>query len=85
MQYILPPFFYSKAFAAPFFYFWAFPFLVWTTVWKGIALWQSAKNSQKNWFITLLLINTIGILEIIYLCCFQKIKKPVSGRKPQSK
>lgn len=52
--------------------------LIWTLIWKGIALWHSAKNSQKNWFIaifvTLPFINTLGILEIIYLFKFAKKK-----------
>lgn len=34
---------------------------------KGFALWYSVKRDQKWWFIALLIINTVGILEIIYL------------------
>lgn len=45
--------------------------LIWTLIWKGIALWKSARNNQKAWFIVLLIINTIGILEIIYIYFFQ--------------
>ena len=41
--------------------------IVWTLVWKGLALWRSAELRQKYWFIAILLINTLGILEIIYL------------------
>lgn len=41
--------------------------LAWSLVWKGLALWRSARLGQKNWFIALLLLNTVGILEIIYL------------------
>ncbi len=41
--------------------------IAWTLVWKGFALWRSAKLRQRCWFITILLINTLGILEIIYL------------------
>ena len=49
---------------------------IWSLIWKGIALWRSAKNNQRNWFIALLLINSFGILEIIYLFYFNKPKKP---------
>jgi len=42
-------------------------FLIWSIVWKGLALWKSARLSQRGWFIALLLINSVGILEIIYL------------------
>ena len=41
--------------------------IIWTLVWKGLALWRSAELRQKYWFIAVLLINTLGILEIIYL------------------
>jgi len=48
---------------------------VWTLFWKGLALWQAAKNDQRNWFIAILIINTLGILEIIYLQWFAKKKR----------
>ena len=34
---------------------------------KGYALWHAARRSEKWWFIALLLINTVGILELVYL------------------
>lgn len=40
---------------------------LWSLVWKGLALWRAAQLKQKGWFIALLIINTAGILEIIYL------------------
>lgn len=45
---------------------------LWSIIWKGIALWYTARNNQLAWFIALLVINTAGILEIIYLRFFQK-------------
>lgn len=44
---------------------------VWTVVVKGFALWHAARNSQKEWFIVLLVVNTLGILEIVYLVWFR--------------
>lgn len=41
--------------------------MAWSLFWKGLALWRSARLGQKNWFIALLVINTVGILEIVYL------------------
>ena len=38
-----------------------------TIILKGFALWHAARAGQKYWFIALLVINTFGILEIIYL------------------
>lgn len=59
--------------------------IIWSVIWKGIALWHAARNNQKGWYIALLIINTIGILEIVYLSFFKKkkeVKKPiVKGRK----
>ncbi len=42
---------------------------------KGYALWASAKSHQKGWFIALLMVNSIGILPLIYLSFFQKKEK----------
>jgi len=41
--------------------------LVWSFFWKGWALWQTAKNEEKVWFAVFLVVNTAGILEIVYL------------------
>jgi len=46
--------------------------VVWTMVWKGLALWGSAKNGHKIWFIALLILNTAGLLEIVYYFFFRK-------------
>jgi methionyl-tRNA synthetase len=37
-------------------------------------LWKSARNTDKVWFIVLLLVNTVGILEILYIYFFSKKK-----------
>ena len=41
--------------------------LVWSLAWKGFALWKSAERSQKYWFIALLVINSLGLLDIFYI------------------
>jgi len=51
-----------------------FLILAWTLPWKGIALWKAARNSHKGWFIALLVVNTLAILEIIYIFYFAKKK-----------
>lgn len=45
---------------------------IWCLIWKGAALWKSAYNDDKIWFIVLLIINTFGILEILYIFVFSK-------------
>ncbi len=49
--------------------------LLWSLFWKGWALWRAAQNKQKAWFIAILVINLLGILEIVYLLFFQKEEK----------
>jgi len=39
---------------------------------KIVGLWKSAQNNQKGWFGALLLLNTLGVLELIYLFYFAK-------------
>ncbi len=41
--------------------------VIWSLLWKGLALWRSAKRGDMWWFIAFLFINTLGILEIVYL------------------
>ncbi len=45
---------------------------VWSLVWKGIALWRCGRNNQLTWFVVLLILNTAGILPIIYILFFQR-------------
>ena len=49
-------------------------FVLWSVLWKGLALWHSARRKEPVWFIVLLLVNTLGILEIIYLFFVAKLK-----------
>jgi methionyl-tRNA synthetase len=64
--------------------------LIWSAVWKAMALWKSARNKQVAWFVVLCIFNTIGLLEILYLAFWQKnkntaiavdVKKPVKVEK----
>lgn len=59
---------------------WLFFLLIaWSLFWKGMALWKAARQGHKNWFIALLILSTVGILEIIYLAVFTK--KEESAKK----
>jgi preprotein translocase subunit SecY len=48
--------------------------IVWSLVWKGLALWKAAREGSRNWFTVLLIVQTLGILEILYLFVFSKPK-----------
>jgi len=53
--------------------------IVWTVAWKGVALWRAARRNEKWWFIALLVLNTLAILEMIYIFFFSK-----RGSKPEN-
>jgi len=57
------------------------PILAWTLPWKGVALWKSARNEHKWWFIALLVLNTMAILEIIYIFFFSKKKEAIEKKE----
>ena len=42
---------------------------------RGLALYKSAQKEQKFWFIALLIVNSVGILPLIYLLLEKKHKK----------
>jgi len=44
----------------------------WSILWKGFALWRAVKNDQKFWYVGLLVVNLLGIPEMIYLVWFAK-------------
>lgn len=54
---------------------WVWPLLIWAIVWKGFALWRAAKNDSVGWFVALMILNTLGILEILYIYVFSKLGK----------
>ncbi|MFH1310885.1 MAG: DUF5652 family protein [Nanoarchaeota archaeon] len=60
---------------------WIFFFiLIWEMVWKLLAMWKAAKKDSVAWFICLMLFNTAGILPILYIYVFSKLKK---SKKPE--
>jgi len=58
---------------------------IWSLIWKGIALWKSARKRHLVWFVVLLIVNTAGILEILYIFLFSKIKLDERKEKPKSR
>jgi hypothetical protein len=57
---------------------------LWTLPWKGVALWKSAKRAEKKWFIALLVLNTLAILEIVYIFYFSKKLPETNGTSDKS-
>ena len=55
--------------------------IVWSLAWKGIALWKAARKKSLVWFIALLIVNTLGILEILYIFILSKLGEKKKRKK----
>jgi hypothetical protein len=76
---------------------WLIPLAIWELAWKGVALWKCGRKNQLTWFVVILILNTMGILPIVYLLFFQKkevqkkavekkvVKKPAKKKVVQKK
>jgi hypothetical protein len=51
-----------------------FVYLAWTLPWKGVALWRAARLNDRWWFVALFVLQTLAILEILYIFVFSKRK-----------
>lgn len=54
---------------------WVIGLALWSLTWKAFALWKAARNNDKVWFVALIILNTVGILEIFYIFVFSKHSK----------
>lgn len=59
--------------------------VAWSLIWKAFALWYSAKKGDKIWFIIFLVINLLGIPEILYLNFRTDFFKKLKLRKKAKK
>ena len=48
--------------------------ITWSLFWKGLAMWKAARKNSPAWFVANLVINTVGIFEILYIYLFSEIK-----------
>lgn len=53
--------------------------VAWELAWKGLAMWRAARLEQSLWFVLLLVINSIGLLPIIYLLSHHRNSIPGKG------
>jgi type IV secretory pathway TrbD component len=52
--------------------------MLWVLPWKGVSLWRAVKRGDRTWFVALLLINSLAILDILYIFVFsRKVKGEV--------
>tara|TARA_Y100000034_G_scaffold130379_1_gene188753 strand:+ start:75 stop:323 length:249 start_codon:yes stop_codon:yes gene_type:complete len=59
--------------------------IFWSLVWKLIALWKAARKKSLVWFIVLGVINTVGILEILYIFIFSKLSDSKITKRKKKK
>jgi methionyl-tRNA synthetase len=55
--------------------------MVWLMTAKGLGLWHSARLKHTIWFIVMLLTNTWGILELVYIMVLSKVDWAKFGAK----
>lgn len=60
------------------------PFMLIDLVLRGFALWKAARKDQNVWFIFLLIVNSMGILPLIYLL-LNRDQKESSKKTKKSK
>lgn len=53
---------------------WVYPILIWTIIWKAVASWKAARKGHLLWFVVFFIVNTAGILPMIYIFFFQNMK-----------
>lgn len=53
---------------------------LWSLVWKALALYKAGTLRHKGWFTALFFINTLGILEILYVAYFSKTERRMAKR-----
>ena len=46
--------------------------VIWEAIWKLIAMWKAGRNNHLAWFICIALINTAGVLPIVYILMHKK-------------
>jgi NADH:ubiquinone oxidoreductase subunit 3 (subunit A) len=58
---------------------WFYPVIIilviWDIIWKLVAMWYASRNNHLAWYIVLAIINSVGILPILYLFVIRKSVK----------
>lgn len=57
---------------------------IWSLAWKGFALWKAAaKKKNPYWFVAILILNTYGIIDILYIFIFSEWEKITKKGEPK--
>lgn len=60
-------------------------FIIWESIWKGLGIWYAIKDNKVCWFLAIFILNTVGILPIIYLVFFSKSAKLAWAKMKKAK
>lgn len=52
--------------------------LFWDAIWKIASMWKAAKKNSPIWFVVLAIVNSVGILPILYIYVFSEMGKKKS-------
>lgn len=55
--------------------------VIWEMIWKGLGLWRAGRRNQPAWFFLIFILNTAGILPIVYLFVTREKKQKVVAKK----
>ena len=55
---------------------WLAALAIWEIIWKGLGLWRAGRRNEPIWFVAILLVNSVGLLPIIYLVMTKAQSKP---------
>jgi len=78
---MIPPYNFSD----PSILIWLIPLMIWELIWKGVGMWKAGRNNQLPWFIAILIVNSVGILPILYIAFFQKKGKTQEAKSPKKR
>ncbi len=48
---------------------------IWGVIWKGIGLWHAGVDRNLLWFVLMFVLNTLGILEIVYIFAISRPRR----------
>jgi hypothetical protein len=52
--------------------------IVWDIAWRLVTMWKAGKNNDLAWFLCIAILNTFGILPIIYFLLRRKKAKEIT-------
>ncbi len=53
---------------------WLLPLIIGDSILRGYSLWKASQSSRKYWFIALFIVNSLGLLPLIYLIFIDRKK-----------